>query len=135
LAFLKKSGTSFGYVSIGQDSLTFKLSTMKKPLDITSVESKADFRQKFVEKFVQQNLPPKLIRQNKISGMGGFANRFKEIEFCAAETPVIGSVEIFLTPGHFSTIRLSVPANSRFFVFCIRDDQDNYRVALSCSLS
>ena len=38
-------------------------------MDITSVESRAAFRQKFVEKFVQQNLPPKSQKQNKISGM------------------------------------------------------------------
>jgi hypothetical protein len=109
---------------------------MKKPLGISSVESNAAFQEKLVEKFVQQNLPPKAVHQNKISGMGRFTNRFKEIECCAAETPLIGKVEIFFTTGFFSTMRaISVPVNSRFFVFCARDDKDDYKVAWSSSLS
>lgn len=103
---------------------------------ITSVESKASYRQKLVEKFVQQNLPPKSLKQNKISGMDEFAIRFKEIECCAAETPVIGIVEILLTSKYFNTISsISVPVNSRFLVVCTRDDEDDYKVAWSCSLS
>jgi hypothetical protein len=109
---------------------------MKKSPGITSVESKAAFREKLVEKFVKQNLPPKAAKQNKISGMGGFADHYKEIESCAAETPVIGNVEIFLTPKYFSAIRrISIPASSRFFVFCTRDDNNDYKVTWSSSLS
>jgi hypothetical protein len=109
---------------------------MKKSPGITSVESKAAFREKLVEKFVQHNLPPKATKQNKISGMGNFANRHKEIECCAAETPVIGKLEIFFTTGFFNTMRtISVPVHSRFFVFCARDDKDEYKVAWSSSLS
>ncbi len=103
---------------------------------ITSVESKASFRQKLVEKFVQQNLPPKELKQNKISGMGKFAERFKEIEYCAAETPVIGNVEILSITKFFNAIRnISIPVKSRFFVFCTRNDKEEYKVSWSCSLS
>jgi hypothetical protein len=109
---------------------------MKRPPAITSVESKAAFREKLVEKFVQQNLPPRAIKQNKISGMGGFAFGFKEIESCAAETPVIGTVEIFFFPKYFSTLRsASIPVTSRFFIFCTRDDSNEYKVSWSSSLS
>jgi hypothetical protein len=109
---------------------------MKKSPAINSVESKAGFQQKLVEKFVQQNLPAKGNRQNKISGMGSFADRYQEIECCAAETPVIGTVEIFFSPGYFSSVRgISIPVSSRFFVFCARNDNDDYKVAWSSSLT
>jgi hypothetical protein len=109
---------------------------MKNLSNITSVESKAAFQEELLEKFVQENLPPKEYKQNKISRMGGFTARYKEIEYCAAETPVDGVVEIFYTtdrPGLEHGI--SVPVGSRFIVFCARDDQDDYKVAWSCSLS
>ena len=109
---------------------------MKTSPGITSVESKASFRQKLVEKFVQQNLPPKECKQNKICGMGAFAERFKEIEYCAAETPVIGNVEIFSITKFFNAIHnISIPVKSRFLVFCTRNDYEEYKVAWSCSLS
>ena len=109
---------------------------MKTSTGITSVESKASFRQKLVEKFVQQNLPPKALKPNKISGMGEFAECFKEIEYCAAETPVIGNVEIFAISQFFTATRnISIPVKSRFFVFCTRNDFEEYKVAWSCSLS
>lgn len=109
---------------------------MKKISGISSVESKADFRQELVEKFVQQNLPPKRLTQNKFSGMGRFSETYREIECCAAETPAMGTVEIFYTPKFYSTIRrISVPVNSRFFVFFSRDETDEYRVTCSSSLS
>lgn len=109
---------------------------MKKSPAISLVESKAAFQEELVEKFVQQNLPPKAPRENKISGMGNFTNRYKEIECCAAETPVIGNLEIFITTGFFNTISgITVPVSSRFFVFCARDDKNDYKVACSSSLS
>jgi len=109
---------------------------MKKSPGITSVQSKVSFRQKLVEKFVQQNLPPKSLKQNKISGMGEFSIRFKEFECCAAETPVIGSVDILLATKYFDAVNsISIPVNSRFLVVCTRDEEDDYKVAWSCSLS
>jgi hypothetical protein len=109
---------------------------MKKSPAINSVESKAGFHQKLVEKFVQQNLPPKTMKQNKLSGMGKFADRYKSIESCAAETPVIGNVELFISPTLFKAARvIRVPASSRFFVFCTRDDSNDYKVSWSSSLS
>jgi uncharacterized coiled-coil protein SlyX len=109
---------------------------MKKSPGITSVESKAAFQEKLVEKFVQQNLPPQATKQDKLSNMGNFADRFKAIESCAAETPVIGNVELFLTPTFFNAVRrMSIPVSSRFFVFCTRDDQQDYKVTWSSSLS
>src|SRR5689334_14182516 len=109
---------------------------MKNLSNIKSVESKAAFQEKLLEQFVQQNLPPKELKQNKISHMGGFTARYKEIEYCAAETPVDGVLEIFYTTDDPAYVRgLSVPVGSRFIVFCARDDQDDYKVAWSCSLS
>jgi uncharacterized coiled-coil protein SlyX len=109
---------------------------MRKSTGITSVESKAAFQEKLIEKFVQQNLPPKTPKPNQLSGMGNFSNRFKQIESCAAETPVIGTIEVFLTPTLFNAVlRVSIPVTSRFFVFCTRKDNDEYRVACSTSLS
>jgi hypothetical protein len=109
---------------------------MKKSPGINSVESKAGFQQKLVEQFVQQNLPPKAAKQHKLSGMGNFADRYKVIESCAAETPVTGNVELFLSPTIFKAARMiSVPASSRFFVFCTRDDSNEYKVSWSSSLS
>lgn len=109
---------------------------MKKSPGITSVESKVSFRQKLVEKFVQQNLPPKSLKQNKISGMGEFSTHFKEIECCAAEAPVIGNVDILLTTKYYDAVNsISIPVNSRFLVVCTRNDEDDYKVAWSSSLS
>jgi hypothetical protein len=109
---------------------------MKNQSNITSVESKAGFQERLLEQFVQQNLPPKESKQNKLSRMGGFAARYREIEYCAAETPVDGVVEIFYTSHNPGYVRgMSVPVGSRFIVFCARDDQDDYKVAWSCSLS
>lgn len=109
---------------------------MKTVTNITSVESKAAFQERLLEKFVQQNLPPKVFSNNKISGMGNFTNQFREIESCAAETPVNGTVEIFFTTTTpDATRRLSVPIYSRFFVYCTRDDKDDYKVSWSSSLS
>ena len=109
---------------------------MKRIFKTTSVENRTGFREELVEKFVQQNLPPKTTTKSKISGMGSFANRFKEIEYCAAETPVTGSIEIILSLKYFnSKKRVNVPISSLFFVFCVRDEKDDYKVARSCSLS
>ena len=68
--------------------------------------------------------------------MGDFNTTYKEIESCAAETPVNGLVEIFYmddSPDEAKCLR--VPVSSRFFVFCTRNEIVNYRVAWSCSLS
>jgi len=106
---------------------------MKK---ISLVESKAGFQQKLLEKFVQDNLPSHMQKENNISGMGTFTENYKEIESCAAETPVNGTVEIFFeTNGPNALRRISVPVMSRFFVYCTRDEMDNYKVAWSGSLS
>ena len=107
---------------------------MKK---ISLVETKAGFQQRLLEKFVQDNLPGNNQRQNNIAGLGAFAEKFKEIESCAAETPVNGTVEIFFetTTERNALRRISVPVMSRFFVYCTRDELDNYKVAWSGSLS
>jgi len=107
---------------------------MKK---ISLVESKAGFQQKLLEKFVQDNLPSNMQKENNISGMGEFTELYKEIESCAAETPVNGTVEIFFetTTERNALRRISVPVMSRFFVYCTRDELDNYKVAWSGSLS
>ena len=106
---------------------------MKK---IALVESKAGFQQRSLERFVQDNLPNTFQRPNNISGMGDFAKHYKEIENCAAETPVNGTVEIFFeTAGPEAIRRLSIPVMSRFFVYCTRDEADEYKVAWIGSLS
>jgi len=109
---------------------------MEKLSNITSVESKASFQERMVEKFVQQNLPPKLIKENKISGIGSLAVQYTEIESCAAELPVNGTVEIFFELRNPAGIRgISIPSSSRFIVFCTREENNDYKVTWSCSLS
>jgi hypothetical protein len=109
---------------------------MKKTSGITSVESNAGFPERMLEKFVQDNLPTREIREDKISGMGDFSYRYREIESCAAETPVNGTIEIFFeTSNPFALKRLSVTVSTRFFVFCARDNGEHYKIACSCSLS
>lgn len=109
---------------------------MKRISEITSVESKAAFQKELLEKFVQENLPSASKKQNKMNGMGQFADYYKTIESCAAETPVNGTVEIFFeSDDPFGLRRISVPVNSRFFVFCTRSEMENYKVTCSCSLS
>ena len=106
---------------------------MKK---IALVESNAGFQQRLLERFVQDNLPSTFQKRNKISGMGTFTEQYKEIESCAAETPVNGTVEIFFETGSPDAVRrLSIPVMSRFFVFCTRDEADEYKVAWTGSLS
>ena len=109
---------------------------MKKISEIAAVESKAAFQEQLLEKFVQHNLPLKVKKINKIDGMRDFSYRYKEIESCAAETPVNGTVEIFFEATYRQIQkRLSVPATSRFFVFFTRDEGSNYKVVCSSSLS
>ena len=106
---------------------------MKK---IALVESNAGFQQRLLERFVQDNLPNSFQRRNSISGMGAFTELYSEIESCAAETPVNGTVEIFFeTSSPDAVRRLSIPVMSRFFVFCTRDAADEYKVAWTGSLS
>jgi hypothetical protein len=109
---------------------------MKKVPNITSVENRTGFRERLVEKFVQQNLPPSIRKKSRLSGMGRFTERFKEIEYCAAETPVEGTIKISFAPKHSITRRrICASIDSRFFVFFTRDDRSDYQVAWSCSLS
>ena len=109
---------------------------MKKFSNIKSVETKAGFQEKMVEKFVKTNLPPKACQENKISGMGDFSARYKEIGYCATEIPVNGTLEIFYTlKSTDAIIGVSVPVVSRFIVFCTREDKHDYKVTWSCSLS
>lgn len=109
---------------------------MKRLLEITAVKSRASFHERMIEDFVQKNLPAKAIHADRLSGMGDFNVTYKEIESCAAETPVNGPVEIFFMtdPGDEAEC-LRIPVNSRFFVFCTRNETATYRVAWSCSLS
>jgi hypothetical protein len=109
---------------------------MKRTVTITSVESKAAIREHLVEKYVQQNLPPLLPGQNKTSGMGRFNELYNEIECCAAETPVFGTVDIFSASHPRSSLnRVSVPVASRFIVFCTREAGKDYKVAWVSSLT
>jgi hypothetical protein len=109
---------------------------MKKRSAITSVETKTAFQEKLVEKFVQQNLPPQAPKENKIAGIPGFASRYKEVECCAAELPVNGTVEIFYSVKNPEAIRrISHPVSSRFIVFCAREEGNDYKVAWASSLS
>jgi len=111
------------------------MSSMEKLSNITSVESRASFQERMVEKFVQQNLPPKLLKE-RIPGIGGLALQYKEIECCAAELPVNGAVEIFFELRNPDAISgISIPTSSRFIVFCTREPNHDYKVAWSCSLS
>jgi predicted glycosyltransferase len=109
---------------------------MKKTSGITSVETKAAFQEHLIEKFVQQNLPPKEPRKSKTSGMGGFSQGYQDIECCAAEIPVNGTIEIFIaTKDPEGLRRISIPVTSRFIVFCVREEHSDYKVAWSSSLS
>ena len=108
---------------------------MEKLSNITSVESRASFHERMVEKFVQQNLPPKLIK-NKAGELGTLALQYNQIECCAAELPVNGTVDIFFELRNPNGIRgISIPATSRFIVFCTREDSNDYKVTWSSSLS
>jgi hypothetical protein len=109
---------------------------MKKISDIASVESKAAFPEKLLEKFVQDNLPSRRKIEDNLEGLGDFSLGNKEIESCAAETPVNGIVEIFFETNNPAALRrLSIPVMSRFFVFCTRDEINDYKVTCSSSLS
>ena len=109
---------------------------MKRFLNITSVETKATLQERMIEKFVQENLPRKILTQAKLSGLGSFAESNKEIECCAAELPVNGSVEIFFVTKDVEGVRrLDHPVTSRFIVFCTREHDNDYKCAWSCSLS
>ena len=109
---------------------------MKKTKPITSVTSRAAFREHLVEKFVQQNLPPRNPRKSRIKGMGRFAENYRDFEICAAETPVVGNLELFTAPEWWGGIRcINVPVVSRFIVFCTREERRSYKVAWSASLS
>ena len=109
---------------------------MKQTKGISSVESKAAFHERLLEKFVQDNLPARRRMNNDLEGMGDFSLRYTEIESCAAETPVNGTVEIFFeTNNQFALRRVSVPVVSRFFVFCTRDAMNDYKITCSSSLS
>ena len=109
---------------------------MKRFLNITSVETKATLQERMIEKFVQQNLPRKVVDYDKLSGLGKFANSNKEIECCAAELPVNGSVEIFFVTKDVEAVRrINHPVTSRFIVFCTREQDKDYKCAWSCSLS
>lgn len=110
---------------------------MRQSERICSVESKAILRKKHIERFVQENLPPRTSKRSRIGSMKGFSERYTEIECCAAESPVIGTVEIMVDSGElFNTTKcISTPVCSRFFVFCTRDMKDDYRVTCSHSLS
>ena len=109
---------------------------MKKTSDIASVETKAGFREHLLEKFIQQNLPQTEQKKSSTSGMGHFSEKYKDIECCAAETPVLGTVEIFVATNDPDGLRrISHPISSRFIVFCTREENKDYKVAWSCSLS
>jgi len=121
---------------MGKFNRNIKTCNMKRISDIAAVESKAAFQEKLLEKFVQDNLPSRPKRESQIEGMGIFSGQYREIECCAAETPVNGTIEIFFeldTP--VAIRRVSVPAISRFFVFCTRDQVSDYKITCSCSLS
>ncbi|HRO69736.1 MAG TPA: hypothetical protein PK951_05125 [Chitinophagaceae bacterium] len=109
---------------------------MKKTEAITSVRSNAGFPEQLLEKFVQENLPSRTWIQRKTQGMGNFNELYNEIESCAAETPVAGNVEIFFGRGRKAASGyVSIPVNSRFFVFCTRGEWDHYKISWCCSLS
>src|SRR5262245_39324295 len=109
---------------------------MKKSAGIASIKTKAGFHERLVEKFVQQNLPPREIKPSRTSGMGNFSEKYKDIEYCAAELPVNGRIEIFSVTREPGIIRRFItPVTSRFIVFCVREDERGYKVAWSCSLS
>src|SRR5436190_2134193 len=99
---------------------------MEKLSNITSVESKASFQERMVERFVQQNLPPKLMKANKIAAIGSLAAKYNEIECCAAELPVNGTIDIFFELKNPSGLRgISIPTSSRFIVFCTREERND----------
>lgn len=109
---------------------------MKGTKSINSVKSKARFHEQVVERYLQNNLPPSSLEKTKIAGLGNFSLGYQEIEFCAAETPVFGSIEIVLHPDFSILIdKIIIPVTSRFFVSCVRDKGSAYKVAASASLS
>ena len=109
---------------------------MKKTAAITSVRSNAGFPEELLERFVEENLPSRTCIKKKTAGMGNFNDLYNEIESCAAETPIGGSVEIFFGNARKTDSRcISVPVSSRFFVFCTRKEWDHYKIAWCCSLS
>ena len=109
---------------------------MKRFLNITSVETRGTLQERMVEKFVQQNLPRKVLTRDKFSGMGDFADSNKEFECCAAELPVNGTVEIFFVVKDVEVVRrINHPVTSRFIVFCTREHDSDYKCTWSCSLS
>lgn len=109
---------------------------MKKSSNIASVETKTGLQERQIELFVKNNLPPKLFPNNKLAGMGNFADTHTDIECCAAELPVNGIVEFFLSVGNSGSLkRMGYPVNSRFIVFCTRQEIEDFKVAWICSLS
>jgi hypothetical protein len=113
-----------------------KLEDMKKSSNIASVETKTGLQESQIELFVKNNLPPKLFPNNKLAGMGNFAQMHTDIECCAAELPVNGIVEFFLSVEDSGSLkRIGYPVTSRFIVFCSRQEVEDYKVAWICSLS
>jgi len=109
---------------------------MKRSPNIASVETKTGFQERQIELFVKNNLPPKLFPNNKLAGMGTFAQLHADIECCAAELPVNGIVEFFLNVENTGSLkRVGHPVTSRFIVFCAREEMEDYKVAWICSLS
>ena len=109
---------------------------MKSSSNITSVETKTGFYESQVETFVKINLPPRIKKENKLSGMGIFSVSYNDIEGCAAELPVNSLVEILLTAVNTGAVKLiNCPVVSRFIVFCTREENKDYKVAWSNSLS
>jgi hypothetical protein len=107
---------------------------MNRLYDITFVETTAGFEETVIENFIKNNLPPIAGKESKTSGMGNFNVLYKEIDWCAAETPVRGTIELFFTTKN-TLRRISVPALSRFIVFCSWKENNDYKVTWSCSLS
>lgn len=109
---------------------------MKKSSNIALVETKTGFQEKHIELFIKNNLPPKLFPNNKLAGMGTFAQSHTDIECCAAELPVNGLVEFFLSVENSGSLRrIGHPVTARFIVFCTREQMEDYKVSWVCSLS
>ena len=102
-----------------------------KKLSTTTVESKATLAESLIEDHINSmHHPDKCVDENV------FSEKFANINWCCEHSPLQGTVEIsFSDRGNGCMKHISIPVTTSFWVICTKENERNYKVAWSCSLS
>ena len=116
--------------------LNIKMGTMEKR-PITTVAMKVHLAEGLIEDHINNmhHAEKNFSRYGQMNE-NSLCENYQNMNWCCEQSPVEGTIEIgFMAPNHTAINQISIPVTTNFGVVCTRENQSDYKITWSFSLS